>query len=250
MIYLSQNIKNLRKLGKLTQDELALKLGIKRSMLGSYEEGRAIPKPELMLSIASFFGVSTDELLSEDMSVAKALGKVKKPVQNKVLTVVVSPDNQERIAIVPVKASAGYLAGYGDADFIATLPTFSMPIAELSNERTYRVFQIRGDSMLPIQPESYLFCDYVESLSDIKDGKTYVVATTDNGVVYKRVYNQIDMDGCLLMKSDNKAYEPFTVEADSVLEIWRALGCLTFDLPNADAWDIQNLTDTLKQKLI
>jgi transcriptional regulator with XRE-family HTH domain len=247
-IFFAQNIKILRKKKKLTQEELAVKLGIKRSLIGSYEEGRAVPKHELLAAISRVLDVNIDELLTSDLS--QNLEEKSKAQSNpglKILTTVVTPDNRERVCMVPVKASAGYLNGLSDTEFIGALPHFSMPVTELSAERTYRVFQIRGDSMLPIPPLSYLFCDYVETLDDVRDGKTYVLIVKGEGVVYKRVYNQVDRDGLLLLKSDNPEYEPYTIPAEDVLEIWRVLGYLTFDLPGSDAGSIQKLTQVIIQ---
>jgi len=48
MVSLNENIRTLRKKLQLTQDEFAQKLGIKRSLVGAYEEGRAEPRAELL----------------------------------------------------------------------------------------------------------------------------------------------------------------------------------------------------------
>ena len=41
----------------------------------------------------------------------------------RVLAVPIDPEtNRERISLVPVKAAAGYLGGYGDIDFVEALP--------------------------------------------------------------------------------------------------------------------------------
>ena len=41
MVNLNENIRVLRKKLSLTQDQFAQQLGIKRSLIGAYEEGRA-----------------------------------------------------------------------------------------------------------------------------------------------------------------------------------------------------------------
>ena len=41
MTLISNNIKVLRKKAGFTQEQLSAKIGIKRSVLGAYEEGRA-----------------------------------------------------------------------------------------------------------------------------------------------------------------------------------------------------------------
>jgi hypothetical protein len=46
----------------------------------------------------------------------------------RVLSVTVDADDRENIELVPVKASAGYLNGYGDPEYVAELPKFSLPM--------------------------------------------------------------------------------------------------------------------------
>ncbi|MCL3779715.1 helix-turn-helix domain-containing protein [Prolixibacteraceae bacterium JC049] len=240
MNFFSQNIKWLRKQWGITQGELAEALGVKRSMIGSYEEGRAVPKIPAMQGLSTFFRQSIDDLINRDFS---TLGVAEEENDDfKVLTTVVDSSNQERISVVPVKASAGYLNGYADPEYMEELPHFAMPVPELSQERTYRVFQTKGDSMLPIPSGAYIFCEYVLELSDIRDGETYVLLTTDEGVVYKRVENKVGENGTLLLKSDNPEYSPYEVPVETVREVWKAKGFLSFDLPNPEDTQLDNLS--------
>jgi transcriptional regulator with XRE-family HTH domain len=228
----------MRKRKELTQGQLADKLGIKRSLIGAYEEGRAVPKLLVIQQMSLLFGLSIDRLLTVDLSKEDVL-----PASDfRVLSTVVDTDNEERISIVPVKASAGYLNGLTDPEYVAELPHFALPVSELSQGLTYRVFQIKGDSMLPVPPGSYIFCSYVESFSGIRDGKPYIIITADEGIIYKRVYNHINDDGTLLLKSDNEEYEPYSIQADTVLEVWQALGFLTFELPEPEKIDMGKLS--------
>lgn len=238
MIHLQENIRFLRKHKVWTQDQLAEKLGIKRSLIGAYEEGRAAPKLLVIQQLSLLFGISIDRLLTTELSKEKAI-----PGSDfRVLSMVVDTQNEERICIVPVKAAAGYLNGLADPEYVAELPHFALPVSELSQPRTYRVFQIKGDSMLPIPPGAYVFCDYVESLNGIRNGKPYMIITANDGIVYKRVYNHVADDGTLLLKSDNEAYQPYTIHASEVLEIWQSIGFLTFELPEPDKVDVEKLS--------
>ncbi len=49
--------------GGWTQEEFATKLGIKRSLLGAYEEERAEPRLEVLETISDMFKLTLDELL-------------------------------------------------------------------------------------------------------------------------------------------------------------------------------------------
>jgi transcriptional regulator with XRE-family HTH domain len=241
------NIKYLRKSKNLTQDQLADKIRVNRAMIGSYEEGRATPKLSVMRVLAHYFNVSIDDLVGIDLSAHE-----KQPEQKdftgkelRVVSTIVDRNNKELITLVPVKASAGYLNGYGDPDYIETLPRFTLPISELSRERTYRAFQIKGNSMEPIPSETYIICEYIENWLDIKDGKTYILITRDEGIVYKRIYRH-DNDE-LLLKSDNPQYEPYKVSMNTLSEVWKALGYICLNLPEPDEMSLNKLTYLLQE---
>lgn len=67
MSIVSNNIKYLRKLSGLTQEQFANKIDIKRSLLGAYEEARANPNLTNLENMASAFGISVDNLIKSDL---------------------------------------------------------------------------------------------------------------------------------------------------------------------------------------
>ncbi len=67
MSIVSNNIKYLRRMNGLTQEQFARKIGIKRSLLGAYEEARANPNLDNLMNIAKIFGTTVDNLLKNDL---------------------------------------------------------------------------------------------------------------------------------------------------------------------------------------
>lgn len=68
----SNNIRFMRKQMGLTQEKMAAELGIKRSLLGAYEEARADPRLNNLQNMAAMFGVSVDRLMNEDLTLGNA----------------------------------------------------------------------------------------------------------------------------------------------------------------------------------
>ena len=68
MSNIPSNIKFLRKKKGLTQQQFADQIGIKRSLVGAYEEERAEPKYELLKNIASFFEITVDDFINETIN--------------------------------------------------------------------------------------------------------------------------------------------------------------------------------------
>ena len=135
---INENIRIGRKRLKLTQDQFAQKLDIKRSLLGAYEEGRAEPRLDLLHKMASLFGVSVDILISRDLANEAESAPVDPFVRGKeVLVITQDANKKENIELVPHKAAAGYLNGFADPEFITELPKFRLPIL---SQGTYRAF--------------------------------------------------------------------------------------------------------------
>ena len=66
MNHFAQNLRTLRRRQKLTQQQLADSLNIKRPTIGAYEEGRGKPDFNRLIEIADFLQVSIDDLLKTD----------------------------------------------------------------------------------------------------------------------------------------------------------------------------------------
>lgn len=67
MTLVSDNIRYLRKLNGLTQEQFSRKINIKRSLLGAYEEGRANPNQQNIQSIAKAFNTTVELLTRQDL---------------------------------------------------------------------------------------------------------------------------------------------------------------------------------------
>jgi transcriptional regulator with XRE-family HTH domain len=249
MSLVSNNIKFLRKKFHFTQEQLAEKIGIKRSLLGAYEEGRADPRLINLMAFASVFNVTVDLLIGKDISkmdnkeLAAQMNSGKTASKLKILSITVDQNNDENVELVPQKAVAGYLNGYADPEYIGELPKFKIPV--LPGGHTYRAFEITGDSMQPLEQGTIIIGQYIENLDGIRDGKTYILLTKKEGVVYKRVFNYVQEKGKLFLVSDNKSYSPYEVDAEDVLEIWEAKAYISMNFPgpvgNNDIMTIEKL---------
>jgi transcriptional regulator with XRE-family HTH domain len=244
-----KNLKYLRKLRGWTQEEFAAKLKIKRSLLGAYEEERAEPKLEALEIVSSIFKMTLDELLLKDVSNAKGTTYLEKRRQLKMST------QEAEIQFVPMKAAAGYLAGYADDDFLDELNTFTLPMMAPGH---YRAFEIIGDSMLPTPSGSVIVGEKIATMEDVKSSNTYVVISRSEGIVYKRVLKSNRSKSKVTLVSDNPQYEPYQVNTEDIVELWQAQ--MIIQKANVQQrWDVNqlaslvnNLQDqvsTLKKKI-
>ncbi len=244
----NQNMKYLRKLRGWTQQEFADKLRIKRSLVGAYEEKRAEPRIDILEVVCDMFKLTLDEILRKDLSDNKSNYLAKRRAM-KLIT------GRPDIPFVPVKAAAGYLAGYADPEYIDELNTFTLPMLSGGH---YRAFEIVGDSMLPTPSGSVIVGEKIDNVDELKNDSTCIVVSRNEGVVYKRLQKNGRSKTKYTLVSDNPVYHPYTVNAEDVLEIWKAQIVIA-KANQQSRWDMNQLTNivtnlqeqvfTLKKKM-
>ncbi len=255
-VFWATNLRHLRKRKGWSQDELAEKLGITRSKLNAHENGKTVnPTAEDLIAFSEFFKMSIDSLLKVDMTRLSELKLRELESGNdtfatgskiRVLATTVDRDNRENIEFVPIKAKAGYMAGYADPEFISSLPRFSLP--HLPASRSYRMFPTTGRSMLPIPEGCYVIAEYVQDWLSVKDDTLCILILKSSGAdfVFKQVENRIKQDRKLILKSLNsEEYAPYEVPVSEVVEIWRFVSYLS-DTPPAGDITLAQIADSLK----
>ena len=227
----ASNLRYLRKKSGKTQGVLSSELNLGRTTIANYEAKICEPNMETLVAFSVHFGVPIDMLISADL-LKEGFEPGKKDGSNgnairvyhsipRVLTV----DNQgnDNIVYVPVKARAGYLNGYGDTEFIETLPTFRLP--GMSNA-TYRMFEVDGPSMAPnVLHGDRVIGEWVGDINQVRDNRVHIVVHS-GGVAIKRIINRLAERGKFYLKSDTIAHrhEFPTIEMDpaEIKELWYA----------------------------
>ena len=192
----------------------------------------------MLIALSDLFHLSVDTLLRINLSglresqlyvIEHGSDVFVRGNEVRVLATTVDSSNKENIEIVSIKAKAGYTTGYFDPEFISGLPNFQLPI--LSKERKYRAFQISGDSMLPVRDKSWVVGEYVQDLHTIKDNHPYIVLTLNEGIVFKKVKNELAEKGSLRMISLNTDYVPYDLPISEIREVWKFVLYLTDEIP-------------------
>jgi len=180
--------------------------------------------------------------------------RVKKQTHFLPRVVTVDSQGNENAVYVPVKARAGYLLGYGDANFIEKLPAYRLPGHA---HGTYRIFEVDGVSMFPTLQDRDRVVTRWTAISEISDDRVYVLLTKNDGIVIKRVLNRL-MDGKLICKSDNNhkgEYPNLVLDIHEVLEAWYVVERWTRQLPSPGEIykrivDLEADMALIKQKLL
>ena len=109
-------------------------------------------------------------------------------------------------------------------------------------------YQYQFDSMLPIQPGSIIVGEYVDDWKQMKNNDTYIIVSKNEGIVYKRVMNRLKEQKSLLLKSDNKSYEPYPISLDDIMEVWKAKAFISTSFPEPEQeMSISQLTNIMME---
>ena len=132
--------------------------------------------------------------------------------------------------VIHIKAQCGYLAGYGDTEYIDTLPTMPV-IVDKTYHGKYRIFEAEGDSM---DDNSRLaICDGDKVLArevrrdlwlpklHINDWYFVIIHRT-KGISIKQITAQDDK-GNITCHSLNELFNDYTVNLDDVVEIYNVI---------------------------
>ena len=134
------------------------------------------------------------------------------------------------VPVIHIKAQCGYLAGYGDAEYINTLPTMPV-IVDQTYHGKYRIFEAEGDSMDDGSRNSIcdgdkLLCREVRRdlwLPKLHINDWYfVIVHRTKGISIKQITAQDD-SGNITCHSLNELFNDYTVNLYDVVEIYNVI---------------------------
>lgn len=159
-------------------------------------------------------------------------------------------DVSSQITYVPIAAQAGYIEQIMDPIFEGDLPKFSLPNQKFL-QGTLRCFDVAGDSMEPTLIDGdKIICRKVDNdswLNNIKSDFVYVIIT-DNGIVVKRLQNNLKTKGTITLISDNERYTSVELDGSEIKEVWTVVMKINYFRPAASLERIQLDKDNITLK--
>ncbi len=228
-LFFHSNIRFLRERRRLSQEDFAALLGLKRTKLTALESGQTRnPTAEDLIRFSEKFRISIDSLMKVDLSKLTELKLRELEAGNdvymtgsamRVLAISTDKHNNENVEYVPATTKMGYASGgYADPVFIEKLPKYNLP--NLPKNGTYRTFPGEGDSMLPIPDGSDITGKFIQDWKAIKP-KTpaIVILKGEQNFVFKLITIHHE-EGTILFESLNPVFVPYVLEVSEVVEIW------------------------------
>lgn len=208
-------LKNYFKSKNLTQNDIAERLGVSVVAVNMLLNGRRNFGSVTARKWADTFGFSAMWLMT---------GEGKMMQEDNVAPVT---PNVYLAPLVTKYAYAGYLAGYGDSDYMETLPKYPF-IVDHDPHGSYYAFEVRGDSMddgtdRSIKDGSVVLCRVVDKGlwqdTMLHIHKWVFVCVTDDGILIKRIKEHDVERGILVLESLNPAYNDINISVNEVRSI-------------------------------
>jgi transcriptional regulator with XRE-family HTH domain len=211
-MHFGNNVNYLRKLMKMSQDDIAAHFNVKRSTISGWEGGSSTPNFDTLVKLAQIFEVTIDALIYTDLEASKFHPDYKHAAKEVRIARSYGPDPKTTNLLIPVAAQAGYATEWSQEQYSA-----AQVVQVPGIEGEARTWEVAGDSMLPlIAPGDYVSGKRLASGADLINGGIYVLVTRTQGIHLKHV----TWVGQYLCTPANGKYEPYHLEVDEVREIW------------------------------
>lgn len=143
---------------------------------------------------------------------------------------IIPSTNFMNVPLIPVRASAGYLIGYGDTEYIDTLPTIPV-IVDRTYHGKYRCFEVDGDSMDDGTRDAICDKDIVlgrEVKRELWKCKLHIhdwdfIIIHKDGVTIKRIIEHNTETGIIKCHPLNSIYNDFELSLNDVCELYNVI---------------------------
>jgi len=210
-------VKLRQRLGFKTARDFALELEVDTSYYYKVENGKIPIQKEKLLLLSARWNASIDWLLT---------GKGKMFINRYTDELNSMENNLWAIPVIEQKAQAGYVAGYGDLDYIENLP--KMFINAPGEKGNYAIFVISGDSMnddssRAIKEGDVLLCrEFAHTHWKDKvhyKNNLFIIVYTE-GCICKQITDIDTKKGVLTCHSFNPMYEDFTLKMNDIYQLF------------------------------
>ena len=209
-----KNVKKIRSIHGLSQQEFADIFDLKRGTLGAYEEGRSNPKLETVIKIANHFSIGIEELLVGELTVNKLLRFNERLTTE---TDALKTIEFEGIPCVLPSAKNDFIKSFSNEAFLASLPVVKLPYLESRNRLAFSV----DDLSMTGGAVEFFSKDIVIGLLSEKDSvenNALVVALTKDELLFRKLFRE---EGHFILKADHHGVEDVMLFPEEILAVWK-----------------------------
>lgn len=223
---MSYNLREIRQLHNLTQEEFAAVLGLTREMINKMEKGKCRQSKFTQSKVREFLESHKSEVFSHELEYVGAAAPAAKSFRS-AMPYMESRRAQKAekaplmVPLVGIKAQAGYIKGFEQTDYMEGLEKYSLPPGVNPTGAMWSYFEVDGDSMEPtFYAGDILLASMLphEDWAEVRNFCVYVILTHERLMV-KRVFRKSD-DMWVLLSDNDEAYPQALLPVASIQQVW------------------------------
>lgn len=232
--WLAEQVRKLKGSGAIKRDsDIAETVKINRSNISNYLSGRVkMSEGFIKKFLDAYPQLINNSLQTNTLSEPSAASKKSSLSANAILL----EENDYQIMMIPLVnkyAYAGYQAGFGDDEYIESLPRVPMMVNK-EHKGKYFAFEVKGDSM-----DNGLAGSYQEGMIlharelpkphwkdklHIHKWKNWVIITKNDGILFKQIIKHDRETGIVMLHSLNEEYKDFEMNLENVAQLLNVVG--------------------------
>lgn len=228
-----KELKELRKIFKITQSELAEKAGVPLGTIGRVEaSGDDIKKVDVLVKLNDFF--SNEENLVPEAKPIRLADPYSLDATNERFYKLADDSLIMQVPIIKEKAYAGYLVGFSDPEFYEDLETIPLPVDSV-HRGLYLAFEVSGRSMVCYDSDELADLSirpgWIAIGRDIPRDKwkyklhthttdTWIIVHKSKGVLIKQITNHDVENGRIIIHSLNPEYKDEELSLEDIRQIF------------------------------
>lgn len=241
LLLFGKNLKKIRSVHGLSQQEFADIFDLKRGTLGAYEENRSNPKLETVIKIATNFSIGLEDLLISELTVNKLLKFNER--------LAVESDSFKVIDFTGIKCvmpgdKDNFVSNYSDEFDFATLSEIKLPYIENENYLAFSVDDLSMTSgIIEFFPKDIVIG--IKTDCDSLEEKNLVVALTKDELILRRFSKE---GKHFILKADHHGVEDIKLLQEELISIWKIEHVFNYSLRSKEIL-LENRLATIEESI-
>ena len=241
ILMFGKNLKKIRNIHRLSQQEFADIFELKRGTLGAYEEGRSNPKLETVIKIANYFSIGLEDLLISELTVNKLI-KFNEALttQNDLESVI----NFAGIPCVLPSDRRDFIKNHSTVSNFDKLSVIKLPYIDTHNRIAFAIDDLSmTGGAVEFFPKDVVIGHAIE-ISAIED-KSLVIVLTESELLLRRIY--LD-DQNYILRADHHGVSDNLLSSEDLLGVWKIEHVINYEIHSKGVL-IENRLATIEQSL-
>ena len=241
LLMFGKNLKKIRNVRGMSQQEFADIFDLKRGTLGAYEEGRSNPKLETVIKIANHFSIGLEELLISELTVNRLLKF------NEHLAI--DGENYQKtefegIPCILPEDEAAFINTYSSGSDLNKLSSIRLPFIQTDNRLAFTVDNLAMTSgAIELFPKDIVIG--VQSDIDELGDHSLVVVLTNNNLLLRKIYQEGEN---VILKADHHGVEDVSLSSEEIVSMWKIEHVFNYSLHSKEIL-LENRLTSIEQSI-